>query len=146
MLPKQNQNVRGKIPVAGWNLVSTAARSVWTKLASGICLLLIIIFSLLPQTERVSAGLPGKIEHFLAYGVTGLLLSLSIPGNKGPFLAAANLVWIASLLEVLQQWSPGRHPRVSDAVVSAIAGALGAVFAGWLRNCAHTELAGYPSH
>jgi len=115
-------------------IVSLATGSVWTKIGSGICLLAIIVFSLLPQEERVTAGLPGKFEHFLAYGVTGLLLGLSTRSKTGPILAAINLAWIACLLEFLQQWSPGRHPRVSDAIVSAAAGALGAVLAAWLRR------------
>jgi len=132
LLAKPLEQIHSKIPIAVWKLVLAAQRSAWTKAASGICILLIVIFSLLPQDERVTAGLPGKVEHFLAYGVTGLLLALSIRGRNGPFLAAAALAWIASLLEFLQQWSPGRHPRVSDALVSAVAAMLGAGLAAWL--------------
>ena len=123
------------------DVVSVVTHSAWTKAASGICILLIFVFSLLPQAERVSAGLPGVSEHFIAYSVTGLLLGLSIPGKHGPLLAAVHLTWIACLLEFLQQWSPGRHPRVSDAVVSAVAGMLGAGLAAWLRKRAETNLA-----
>jgi len=122
-------------------LISIATRSAWTKLASGICILLIFVFSLLPQAERVTTGLPGKAEHFIAYSVTGLLLGLSIRNKNGPLLAAANLFWMACLLEFLQQWSPGRHPRVSDAVISALAGILGATLAAWLHRWAETNLA-----
>ena len=49
-------------------------------------------------------------------------------------MAAVSLTWIACLLEFLQQWAPGRHPRVSDAIVGAVAGALGAGLAAWLRR------------
>ena len=90
---------------------------------------------------RVTAGLPGKFEHVIAYSVTGLLLGLSIPSKNGPLLAAVNLSWIACLLEFLQQWSPGRHPRVSDAVVGTVAGMLGAGLAAWLRKRAENNLA-----
>ena len=115
-------------------MIIGAPNSPWTKAASAICLLFIIVYSLIPQTERVNTGLPGKIEHVLAYSVTGLLLGLSIRSKKGPFLAAVHLTWIACLLEVLQQWVPGRHARVSDAIVGAVAGALGAGLAAWLRR------------
>jgi VanZ family protein len=120
-------------------IVSIATQSVWTKLASGVSILLIVVLSLLPQDERVTVGLPGQGEHFIAYSVTGLLLGLSIPSKNGPLLAAAHLAWIAALLEFLQQWSPGRHPRVSDAVISAVAGAVGAALAAWLRKRAETD-------
>ena len=126
-------------------IVSIATQSVWTKVASGVCILLISVLSLLPQDERVSMGLPGQGEHFIAYSVTGLLLGLSIPSKNGPLLAAAHLAWIAGLLEFLQQWSPGRHPRLSDAVIGALAGLLGASIAGWLRKRAETDFTP-PSH
>ena len=125
------------------DIASIATRSVWTKLASGICLLLIAVLSLIPQEERVSIGLPGVSEHFIAYSVTGLLLGLSLPGRNGPLLAAVHLAWFAALLEFLQQWSPGRHPRVSDAIISAVAGGLGAAFAAWFRKKAE---AGHPAN
>ena len=92
----------------------------------GDSLLFIVVYSLMPQTERVNTGFPGGIEHVLAYSLTGLLLGLSIRIKKGPFLAATHLTWLSCLLEFLQQWSPGRHPRISDAIISAAAGTLGA--------------------
>jgi len=116
------------------DMIAAAQNSPWTKAASAFCLLFIIVYSLIPQTERVNTGLPGKIEHVLAYSVTGLLLGLSIRSERGPLLAAVHLTWLACLLEFLQQWVPGRHARVSDAIVGAAAGALGAVLAALLRR------------
>ena len=55
--------------------------------------------------------------------------------------AAANLALMACLLEFLQQWSTGRHPRVSDAVVSALAGMLGVGLSAWLRKGAEMQRA-----
>jgi hypothetical protein len=54
-------------------------------------------------------------------------------------LAALNLALLACLLEFLQQWSAGRHPRVSDAVVGALAGMLGAGLSAWLRKDAEAH-------
>jgi VanZ family protein len=115
-------------------LILDAANSLWIKVAGGTCVVAIIVFSLIPQVERVSTGLPGKYEHFLAYSVTGLILGLAIQGKKGLILAGGFLIGLASLLEVLQLWSPGRHPRVSDAIVGAASGILGAAIAAWLRR------------
>jgi len=115
-------------------IISIATQSVWTKVASGVCILLIFVFSLLPQEDRITAGLHGPPQHVIAYSVTGLLLGLSMSGRRGPLWAAANLAWIACALEFLQQWSPGRHPRVSDALIGAAAGLVGAMVAMGLRR------------
>jgi VanZ family protein len=115
-------------------MIDKICRSRWAKAAAAFSVLLIFVGSLLPEAERIPTGLPGKLEHFVAYGLTGLLLGLTISGKNGPTLAAANLAWIACLLEFLQQWSPGRHPRVSDAVVGAAAAILGAALSAWLRK------------
>lgn len=103
-------------------LISGAVHSPWIKAAAAACVVTIVVFSLIPQAERVSTGLPGKYEHFLAYSGTGLILGLAMSGKKGPFLAGGFLIGLACLLEVLQLWSPGRHPRVSDAIVGAVSG------------------------
>ena len=121
-------------------IIAAATGSFWTKAASGLCLLFISFYSLIPQTERLGTGLPGKVEHVLAYSVTGLLLSLSFRNERGPLLATGFLSLLACVLEFLQQWAPGRHPRVSDAIVSAMAGAVGAAAAAWLRRRACKRL------
>ena len=114
-----------------WKVINAARQSGWVKAAAALCVLAICIGSLLPETERVPTGLPGKLEHFLAYSVTGLLLAFAMSGRKAPILAALNLALLACFLEFLQQWSAGRHPRVSDAVVGALAGMLGAGLSAW---------------
>jgi VanZ family protein len=115
-------------------LLDATNRSPWAKVAAAFCVLVIVMGSLLPQAERISSGLPGKLEHFVAYSVTGLLLGLTISNRNGPTLAAIGLACLAFLLEFLQQWSPGRHPRVSDAVVGVAAAMLGASLSAWLNN------------
>ena len=127
--------------MALWKVIGAARHSAWPKAAGALCVLIVFSASLLPESERITIGLPGKIEHFIAYGVTGLLLGLSAPSRNGAMLAAANLALMACLLEFLQQWSTGRHPRVSDAVVSALAGMLGVGLSAWLRKGADTHVA-----
>ena len=127
--------------MALWKVIGVARHSAWPKAAGALCVLIVFVASLLPENERITMGLPGKIEHFIAYGVTGLLLGLSAPSRNGAMLAAANLALMACLLEFLQQWSTGRHPRVSDAVVSALAGMLGVGLSAWLRKGADTHVA-----
>ena len=127
--------------MALWKVIGVARHSAWPKAAGALCVLIVFVASLLPENERITMGLPGKIEHFIAYGVTGLLLGLSAPSRNCAMLAAANLALMACLLEFLQQWSTGRHPRLSDAVVSALAGMLGVGLSAWLRKGAETHVA-----
>jgi VanZ family protein len=122
-------------------IIAVSCGALWTKALSGICLSFIVFYSLIPQTERLSTGIPGKDEHVLAYSVTGLLLGLSFRTSWGPVLAAAILSAQACILEFLQQWAPGRHPRVSDAIVGAAAGALGALGSSCLRRYAEKRYA-----
>src|SRR4029077_10287293 len=82
-------------------LIAAATNSLWTKAASAICLLFIIVYSLIPQSERVNTGFPGSIEHVLAYSLTGLLLGLAIRSKRAPLLAATHLTWLGCLLEFL---------------------------------------------
>jgi VanZ family protein len=120
-------------------LISTASNSIWVRGMSGICVLFIVVYSLIPQSERVGTGLPGKLEHCIAYSLTGFLLGLSIRARNGALLAAAFLSWLACVLEFLQQWAPGRHPRVSDAIVSATAAMIGAAVAACVRKWVNME-------
>ena len=72
-----------------WEVINAARQSGWVKAAAALCILAICIGSLLPETERVPTGLSdGKLEHFLAYGVTRLLLGLAISGRNAPIFAA----------------------------------------------------------
>jgi VanZ family protein len=93
--------------------------------------------------DRTRAHGPARRKaRALAYSVTGLLLGLAMSKRNAPILAALNLALLACLLEFLQQWSAGRHPRVSDAVVGALAGMLGAGLSAWLRKGAEAHLNG----
>lgn len=121
-------------------IIAAITASIWIKAASAICLVCIVVYSLIPQTERINTGMPGISEHMLAYSGTGLLLGLSFRSNRGPLIAAISLSLLACVLEVLQHWSPGRHSRLSDAIISAAAGALGAGVAAWLRHYAKADV------
>jgi VanZ family protein len=91
---------------------------------------LVAILSLIPGHWQRRTGLPGPIEHLIAYFGTGAVLAIALPQRWTPWLAAAALFAYACLLEVLQNFSPGRDPRLIDAVVSG-AGALGGTLTMW---------------
>jgi VanZ family protein len=86
------------------------------------CVILLGVLSLLPAQQMVRTGLPGRLEHFVAYAgsaaiaVTGYGVSLVSMQIIGGF-------WVyAGILEYLQHFSPGRHPSIADFAASALGG------------------------
>jgi VanZ family protein len=61
----------------------------------------------------VRTNLGGHIEHATAYAGTTFLLGLSYPTWNWKRIAAALVVY-AGILELLQNFSSGRHPAVLD--------------------------------
>jgi len=87
------------------------------------CVGLIAVLSLLPGHEMVRTSLGGHIEHAVAYAGTAALLRLGYPA-RGKRIAFG-LVLYAGLLELLQNFSPGRHPAVPDWLASSTGALVG---------------------
>lgn len=83
----------------------------------------IVALSLVPPTLRPETGLPHNIEHFIIYWATGVAFSLSYERRRD--LMAALLVLFCATVEVSQIFVPGRHARLSDFIVDALAMWLG---------------------
>lgn len=97
----------------------------YTRLASGLWILMILVASLLPGN---TAGAAGTGWHMLGYGVLVLLLAA-----WQPVLRAAAAAWtIGALVEVLQLLVAYRAAETADLVANAAGVALGlAVRAGY---------------
>ena len=91
------------------------------------CVVLLGVLSLLPAKEMIRTGLDGHIEHAMAYAGTAFLLGLNYPAWKLKWIAAA-LVIYAGVLELLQNFSPGRHAAILDWAASSAGVVAGAVF------------------
>lgn len=94
------------------------------------CVVILAVLSLLPARDLVRTGMPGEVEHFLAYAG-----SASIAAGYGRRLAlrTIGLFWIyAGVLEYLQYFSSGRHPSVADFAASALGALFGGLFAALL--------------
>jgi VanZ family protein len=61
----------------------------------------------------VRTGLRGHIEHAMAYAGTAVLIGWTYPTWEWKPIATA-LVIYAGILELLQNFSPGRHPTILD--------------------------------
>jgi VanZ family protein len=88
-----------------------------------------------PPRFRPQSDLGHGNEHLLAFILIGLAFALAYPRHRLP--AAAIAVLMVGLLEVLQLWMPGRHARLSDFVIDALATCAGfalAAIAAWLMR------------
>ena len=91
--------------VAGWGLVAA-----------------IVILSVVPAPLRPETSLPHHLEHFAIYFATGLAFALGY--SLMPLLATL-LVMFSGAVEILQLFIPGRHARLSDFIVDALASVVG---------------------
>jgi VanZ family protein len=84
----------------------------------------IVVLSVVPATLRPETSLPHIFEHFAIFWATGLAFAL---GYSLTPLLATSLVVFAGAVEVLQLFIPGRHARLSDFVVDALASVIGLI-------------------
>jgi VanZ family protein len=80
---------------------------------------------------------PHFIEHFVIFMLLGLTFAL---GYSMPYLLQLiPLVLFAAAIEIAQLWAPGRHARLSDFVVDALAVGIGL---GIIRSMRPKRIAG----
>jgi len=97
----------------------------------------IMVLSLVPGSLRPHTGLPGQMEHALAYGLTGALLCVGYGKPRDRLLLWIGLAAGSALFELLQNFSPGRSPAVIDSLAS-IAGLTVGFVAGAALNAQAT--------
>lgn len=83
----------------------------------------VFVLSVVPPDLRPETGAPRHLEHFVAYFVTGFCFGLGYRWK--PILLAPLLTLFCGLIEVAQRFVPGRHARLSDFVVDALAICIG---------------------
>jgi len=97
------------------------------RFAAWACLLLLMVLSWLPGEVMIRTGINGRIEHFIAYMGTMLVIGAAYGLRLGLFRLLAMLIAYAAVLELGQIYVPGRHSSVFDFAASAsgvIAGAI----------------------
>jgi VanZ family protein len=88
-----------------------------------------------PPGLRPHSNLGQDGEHALAFVLLGLAFGLAYTRNR--LVTASVAIGMIGLIEILQFWAPGRHARLEDFVVDALAACAGfAVAAGfdWARQ------------
>jgi VanZ family protein len=76
-----------------------------------------------PPRLRPHADLGQDGEHALAFILIGLAFGAAYPRHR--LLATVLAVTGIGLIEILQLWAPGRHARLEDFVVDALAAGVG---------------------
>jgi hypothetical protein len=83
-----------------------------------------------PARYRPHSMLGQDGEHALAFVLVGLAFGLAYPKRRG--LTAGIAVILIGVLELLQLWMPGRHARLEDFIVDALAACVGIAVAAML--------------
>jgi VanZ family protein len=100
------------------------------------CLAAAVTFATLgPARFRPHSDLGQVGEHAFAFALVGLAFGLAYTRNRA--VVAALAVALIGVLELLQLWAPGRHARLDDFAVDALATCAGFTLAAaldWLRS------------
>jgi VanZ family protein len=83
-----------------------------------------------PPSYRPHSALGQDAEHALAFVLVGLAFGLAYPRRR--LFTAGVAVVLIGVLELLQLWMPGRHARLEDFIVDALAACAGIAVAAML--------------
>jgi VanZ family protein len=102
------------------------------RLAAWGLIAVIIALSVVPAGLRPVTGAPHDVEHFAAYWAAGLAFGLGYQRRHG--LLAFMFVGFAASIEVVQFFVPGRHARLGDFIVDALAMCTGLAMASAVKQ------------
>jgi VanZ family protein len=83
-----------------------------------------------PPQYRPHSPLGQDAEHALAFVLVGLAFGLAYQRRRA--VTAGIAVVLIGVLELLQHWMPGRHARLEDFIVDALAAGAGIAMAAVL--------------
>src|SRR5262245_66125384 len=113
---------------------SRQVMTIFLRLIAWTLAVAVTFASLGPPQFRPHADLGQNGEHALAYILVGLAFGLAYRHNR--LLTALVAVVMIGAIEILQFWAPGRHARLSDFVVDALAACAGLAMAAMLDRLA----------
>ena len=108
--------------------------SAGLRVVGALFVLTICVLSLIPGSWQARTGLPGPLEHVIAY--LGTALTLGVGARSGRHLGRILVLLsvLAGGLEIAQHWSPGRDPAIVDWVAGTLGAAVGLGIAFGLRR------------
>jgi VanZ family protein len=96
---------------------------VGARAVAWLLLVAVLIVNLVPPDLRPTSSAPHDVEHFVVFLLMGAAFGYGYRGHQW------SLGWLGvaytAIIEILQLFVPGRHARVSDFVVDALAFCIG---------------------
>jgi VanZ family protein len=89
---------------------------------------ILVITSLVPGTSRPHSSMGGSLVHLLAYSLVGTASGLAFQRTRLMISAGIALTGLAAVLEILQQFSPGRNPEFESFLTSSVGAWMGLGF------------------
>jgi hypothetical protein len=108
-----------------------------SQLAAWACIVAICVLSLVAPSLRPVTFLPHGLEHAAIFAIAGFASGLGYPERPLPHMAGFAV--FAAAVELAQLYVPGRHARLIDFTVDAVAACVGVAFAVLLAR-ARTRL------
>jgi len=120
------------MPTTGSYISKGSRGSKAARIAAWSLVAMIVILSLVPPTLRPETGAPHGLEHFIIFAATGFAFGLG--HKRGHDLLAILLVIFSGTVEIAQLFVPGRHARLGDFIIDAVAACIGIVMAPLLSS------------
>ena len=93
------------------------------QVAAWLLLFTVAAFTVVSPDYRVSTFLPHDVEHFIVFLFVGLAFGFGYASRY--LLQLVALLSFTAAIELAQLWAPGRHARLSDFIVDALAVGIG---------------------
>lgn len=93
------------------------------QIAAWLLAAAIVVLSLSPPSYRPVTDAPHNLEHFAIFVLTGFAFAIGYPHRYS--LNVFGLLGFCAFIEIAQLLVPGRHSRLTDFVVDALATGLG---------------------
>ena len=99
------------------------------RVCAGCSILALAVLSWLPADDLMRTGIiTGSQEHFLAYAMSGMLVAAAMPRYRFVHVAIF-YVLLATILELGQNFAPGRDAETFTAFVSMSGAVVGEIIA-----------------
>jgi len=112
----------------------TSLLSKACRVLTWCCVFLLAVLSLMPAQDMVRTGLPGELEHLVAYAGSAAIGMAGYGPSRGGVRVIGGFWVYAAILEYLQHFSPGRHPSLVDFAASALGALCGALAVAFLSH------------
>lgn len=81
---------------------------------------MIVVLSLLPAQTRPHSGIGGEYEHWIAYALVGGTFAAGYLATRARIFAGLALMASSAILELLQNFIPGRTPELTGFLASSL--------------------------